>query len=114
IDDDLEANLESFSALRGVDVEVIVSVADPADPALPIVERVARRHRWKIVVGGDPAREHGNRKIARLIAAMPHARGDVIFISDSNVRVEPDDVARTVAAFDDPRVGCVSNLFAGA
>ena len=114
IDDDLEANLESFAALRGINVEVIVSVADPADPALPIVERVARRHGWKIVVGGDPAREHGNRKIARLIAAMPHARGDVIFISDSNVRVEPDDVARTVAAFDDPRVGCVSNLFAGA
>lgn len=114
VDDDLEANLESFAALRGVVYEVIVSIADPADPARPIVERVARRHGWKVVIGGDPAREHGNRKIARLIAAMPHARGDVVFISDSNVRVEPDDVARTVAAFDDPRTGCVSNLFTGA
>src|ERR1044071_1533039 len=114
IDDDLEANLESFAALRGVDVEVIVSIADPADAARPIVERVARRHGWKIGIGGEPARERGNRKIARLIAAMPHARGDVIVISDSNVRVEPDDVARTVAAFGDPRVGCVSNLFTGA
>jgi len=112
IDDGLEANLESFAALRGVDV--IVSIADPADAARPIAERVARRHGWKVVIGGDPARERGNRKVARLIAAMPHARGDVIFISDSNVRVEPDDVARTVAAFDDPRTGCVSNLFTGA
>jgi ceramide glucosyltransferase len=114
VDDDLERNLESFAALRGVDYEVIVSIADPGDAARPIAERVARRHGWTLVVGGDPAREHGNRKVARLIAAMPHARGDVLFISDSNVRVEPDDVARTVAAFDDPRTGCVSNLFTGA
>jgi len=114
IDDDLEANLESFAMLRGVDCEVIVSIADFSDAARPIAERVARRHGWKVVIGGDPAREHGNRKVARLIAAMPHARGDILFISDSNVRVEPDDVARTVAAFDDPRTGCVSNLFTGA
>src|ERR1051326_5169317 len=114
IDDDLEANLESFAALRGVDCEVIVSIADPADAARPIAERVARKHGWQVVIGGDPARERGNRKIARLIAAMPYARGDVVFIADSNVRVEPDDVARTVAAFDDPRTGCVSNLFTGA
>jgi len=114
VDDDLEANLESFAHLRGVDYEVIVSIADPGDAARPIAERVARRHGWKVVVGGDPSRERGNRKIARLIAAMPHARGEIIFISDSNVRVEPDDVARTVAAFDDAHTGCVSNLFTGA
>jgi len=33
VDDGLEANLESFAALRGVDYEVIVSIADPADAA---------------------------------------------------------------------------------
>ncbi|MEI4927021.1 hypothetical protein Q8G50_31390, partial [Klebsiella pneumoniae] len=65
VDDDLEANLESFANLRGVDYDVIVSIADPGDAARPIAERVARRHGWKLVVGGDPAREHGNRKIAR-------------------------------------------------
>jgi len=114
LDDDLEANLESFAALQGVNFEVIVSIADANDPALPLVERVMHRNRsvaWKLVVGGDPSRESGNRKIARLIAAMPHARGNVIFISDSNVRVQPDDVAQTIAALDDPRAGCVSNLF---
>ncbi len=35
-------------------------------------------------------------------------------ISDSNVRVVPDDVADTIAAFADPSVGCVSNVFTGA
>src|SRR6185436_16501544 len=42
------------------------------------------------------------------------ARGEVLFISDSNVRVERDAFARTLAAFADPRVGCVSNLFTGS
>lgn len=117
VDDELEANLDSFAAMRGVEYEVIVSIADPRDPALPIVERVMARYpavAWKLVIGGDAKLEAYNRKVARLIAAMPHAAGDILLISDSNVRVEPDDVARTVRAFDDPLVGCVSNLFTGA
>ena len=116
LDDGLEENLESFSALDGVHCEVIVSIAEQSDPALPVVQRVMRRHGgvgWKGVTGGNAWLEHGNRKIARLIAAMRYATGDVIFISDSNVRVAPEDIARTIAAFDDPRVGCVSNLFVG-
>lgn len=117
IDDELEANLESFARIRGVAHEVIVSIADLHDPALPIVERVMARHTgvaWKLVIGGDPKLEAFNRKVARLIAAMPHAKGDLLLISDSNVRVEPDDVAKTVHAFDDSLVGCVSNLFTGS
>ncbi|HEY2321843.1 MAG TPA: glycosyltransferase, partial [Thermoanaerobaculia bacterium] len=117
VDDELEANLESFAKMRGVPYEVIVSIADLQDPALPIVERVMARHTnvaWKLVIGGDAKLEAYNRKVARLIAAMPHATGDILLISDSNVRVEPEDLAMTVRAFDDPLVGCVSNLFTGA
>jgi ceramide glucosyltransferase len=68
---------------------------------------------FRLVVGGDPRLERTNRKVARLVAAEGEARGGVIVISDSNVRVEPDDVSRTLAAFRDPAVGCVSNLFTG-
>jgi ceramide glucosyltransferase len=52
-----------------------------------------------------------NRKVERLVAAAAVARGEILFISDSNARVASRDVARTVAAFDDPSVGCVSNVF---
>jgi ceramide glucosyltransferase len=117
VDDELEANLESFAKMRGVPYEVIVSIADFHDPALPIVERVMARNTnvaWKLVIGGDTKLEAYNRKVARLIAAMPHATGDILLISDSNVRVEPEDLAMTVRAFDDPLVGCVSNLFTGS
>ena len=115
LEDDLEGNLESFARLRGIDYEMLISIADPNDPAIPAVRRAVDRFpQFRLIVGGDPLFESGNRKVARLIAAASYARHDVIFISDANVRVEPDDVAKTLEAFADPRVGCVSNLFTGA
>ncbi len=116
LDDDLERNLESFAALTGVDYEVIFSVADRNDPALKILERVRFSHPlapFRLVVAGDPRLERTNRKVARLVAAEREAHGDVIVISDSNVRVEPHDLALTLEAFREPGVGCVSNLFTG-
>jgi ceramide glucosyltransferase len=117
LDDELEQNLESFTRIRGVSHEIILSVADGHDPALAVIERVRARHPlapFRVVIGGDDELERGNRKVARLIAAAPHATGRILFISDSNVRIEPDDLAGTIVAFDDSRVGCVSNLFTGA
>ena len=117
LEDDLENNLLSFTTLRGINYEIIVSIAEREDPGLPIVERIRMSNPalpLRIVIGGDPRLENGNRKVARLIAACPYARGEILFISDANVRVEPDDVARAVAMFADRRVGCVSNLFTGA
>jgi ceramide glucosyltransferase len=116
LDDDLERNLESFTALRGIEYEVICSVADRNDPALAVLERVRLaypRAPFRVVVGGDPRLERTNRKVARLVAAGREAQGDIIVVSDSNVRVEPDDIASTLEVFRDPAIGCVSNLFTG-
>jgi ceramide glucosyltransferase len=117
LEDDLGGNLESFTRLTGIEYEVLLSVADPEDPAVAVVRRLIERFPrapFRLIIGGDPLLESLNRKVARLIAAVPHARGEILFISDANVRVEPGDVAETIAAFRDPRVGCVSNLFTGA
>lgn len=117
LDDELEQNLLSFTRLEGIDHEVIVSAEEWSDPALAVVRSVMDAHPdapFRIVV--DPGSRSGvvNRKVERLIAAARVATGDVFFISDSNVRVEPEDLAKTVDAFADPRAGCVSNLFHGA
>lgn len=117
LDDELEENLVSFTRVRGIRYEVLISAEEWDDPALEVVRRVMHAHPFapfRIVI--DPGSRTGvvNRKVERLIAAAREARGDIFFISDSNARVEPDDLARTLAAFDDPRVGCVSNLFTGA
>lgn len=117
LDDELEENLASFTRLRGMQYEVIVSAEAWDDPAVEVVRRVMQKHPeapFRLVVDGGSRAGVVNRKVERLIAAARVANGDLLVISDSNVRVEPDDLARTLAAFDDPRVGCVSNLFTGS
>lgn len=117
LDDELEENLRSFARLRGIRYEVVISAEEWGDPALDAVRRVLRTHPcapFRIVIDEGSRSGVVNRKVERLIAAARVAAGDVFVISDSNVRVEPDDFARTLAAFDDERVGCVSNLFTAA
>jgi ceramide glucosyltransferase len=116
LDDELEENLESFARLEGVTYELIASIADPADPAIAVFERVRSRYPeapFRLVTGGTFGPDPKNRKVERLIFAAREARGEILLVSDSNVRVEPGDVARTVAHFADPAVGCVSNVFRG-
>lgn len=114
LDDQLEENLLSFTRLRGISYEVIISAEEWDDPALEIVRRVmvARPFApFRVIVDAGSRRGVVNRKVERLIAAANVATGDVFFISDSNVRVEPDDVAKTIEVFRNPRIGCVSNIF---
>src|SRR5688572_12448606 len=117
LDDELEENLVSFTRLDGIRYEVIISAEEWDDPALEVVQRVMRAHPsapFRIIVDAGSRSGVVNRKVERLIAAARVATGEVFFISDSNVRVERDDLARTLQAFENPRVGCVSNLFTGA
>ncbi len=116
-DDGLEENLASFAALAGVTYEVILSVESPDDPAVAIARKVMRRFPaapFRLVTGGGTGLALANPKVDRLVAAAREASGEILLVSDSNVRVQPSDVARIAAAFDDPEVGCVSSLFTGA
>jgi ceramide glucosyltransferase len=114
LEDGLEENLGSFARMKGISYELIVSIADSADPALAIVKRALAafpQGTARLIIGGKTG--VANRKVERLIPAARVARGEILFISDSNVRVSPQDVARTIREFDDPKVGCVSNVFIG-
>lgn len=117
LEDGLEENLASFVNLSDISYEMIISVAEADDPAIEVIERV--RHRFpqspfSLVVGGGTSGNVMNPKVERLMAAIGKARGEIIFISDSNVRVPSDFLARTIRAFDDPQVGCASNIFTAA
>jgi ceramide glucosyltransferase len=115
-EDGLAENLESFTRLEGISYEVILSVERHDDPAAEIARQVMAKHPeapFRLVVGEGSRARIRNGKVDRLLAASRYATGDIFLVSDANVRVEPQDVARTVALFDDPSVGCVSNLFVG-
>jgi ceramide glucosyltransferase len=114
LEDEIEENLLSFSNLQGISHEIILSVADPDDPVLDVIARIRPRFygaKLSVVIGGGGGTP--NPKVERLVAAARRSRGRILFISDSNIRVSPCDIAATVAAFRDPEVGCVSNLFVG-
>jgi ceramide glucosyltransferase len=107
-DDELERNLTSFFRLDHEPLQLIFGVADPADPALDIVRRLTRRHPDRdvaIVLGASS--DAASPKVGLMEELLPHACHDIILLSDSNVRVDPDEIGRVLPGFADPRVGMV-------
>jgi ceramide glucosyltransferase len=57
---------------------------------------------------------HGvNRKVCNLINMAAHATGEVIVISDSDVRMPADGLERIVATLEEPGVGLIYCLYRG-
>ena len=113
-DEDLEANLESFAHLEGVDYEVLLGVASLDDPAVPLARRFLLRHprlHARLVLT-DPGAAL-NPKVAQLLTLEQSAVGEVLVISDSNVRVPPDYLMHLVGELGRPGVGLVSSILAG-
>ncbi len=114
IDEDLERNLASFFRLEHEPLQLVFGAADPADPALDVVRRLARRHPHRdvaIVVGAADAA--ASPKVGLMEALLPRARHEIVLLSDSNVRVAPGDVGRVLPCFADQRVGMVHQPVAG-
>ncbi len=114
VDDELEANLESFCRQTHPQYELLLGVADKFDPALPIARRVAARHpeqSIRIVVGQCPTGL--NPKVRTLRALLRSARYEALLISDSNIRASEHYLATIAAELEDPQVGLVSNPIIG-
>ena len=114
VDDQLERNLESYFYLDYPRYEIVFCAADPEDPALEVARKVRARHpniASRFVVGELPVGL--NPKVKVLAHATPYARGELLLVSDSNVRVAPSFLRYTVAEMDDPSVAVVSNLVVG-
>jgi ceramide glucosyltransferase len=114
-DDDLALNLESFAQISHPDFEILFGVASPGDPACRAAREILRRYpmlRARLVITDPHAAV--NPKVAQLIGLAAEASGDVLVISDSNVRVEPDYLDGLAHELDaEANVGLVTNLFVG-
>lgn len=109
----LEENLESFFRLDYPEYELIFSVADRDDPAVPVVRALLKRHpraRARLVIGA--VNVGPNPKVNNLITSFAEARHDWTLISDSNVRVERDYLRR-LAGHLHTDVGLVTSVIAG-
>jgi ceramide glucosyltransferase len=114
LDKDLEPSLRSACNLDYPAYQVLLSVQTEEDPALPLLQRLAKEFgpdRVTLVVGKSPPYPNG--KIENLVGAMPHARHDVLVISDSDVTLRPDYLKTIVAPLQDASVGYVCTLYRG-
>lgn len=114
VDDDLETNLASFAALDyGGPWEVVLGVKDTNDAAWPVAQKVVARwpQRFRLVIQeGAPG---FNPKVNQLITLARHARHEVLVVSDSNVRIQPDYLREIAAYLTQDNVGCVTHAVVG-
>ncbi len=106
-------NFASFCQQDYPDFELLFGVADPADPVIPVVERLQQdfpERRIRLIV--TPA-TRVNRKASLLHSMAPQARHDVLVVSDSDMRVTPDYLRQVVAPLVDEEIGLVTCSYRG-
>jgi len=106
--------LRSFCVQAFPHYQVVFGVSDANDPVVPIVRRLQREYPQRDLSLLIERRSHGsNRKVSNLINMMAVARHDYLVISDSDVRVAPDYLARIVAPLAGEQVGIVTCCYRG-
>ena len=108
VEKNLLENLRTTCLLDYPDYEVIFSVQRSNDPALPILREIQAEFgssRARIVV--EEKRVGWNGKINNLAGGLPHAKHEVLVISDSDVRLPRGYLKSIIAPLSDPNVGFV-------
>lgn len=103
--------IRSHAAQDYPEFEVLFGVSDPADPAIPEIQRLAeafpdRRIRLSFVSTRAP-----NAKVGVLADLAAAARYPLLVINDSDIRVPPDYLRCVAAPLADPRIGVVTCLY---
>jgi len=110
-DKGLEANLRSFCVQDYPDLQIVVCVQRPDDPALPTVRKLAAEYPARLTLVVKPSEPVVNGKVQNLCNGLEAARHDILIISDSDARVLPDYVRAIVAPLADANVGYVCSLY---
>jgi ceramide glucosyltransferase len=109
--------LENFRSIFRQDYpsyQILFGVADLEDPAVPAIHQVLAEHPdadAHLVV--CPDLPGPNAKVSKLHRMVTEARHEILVVSDSDTRVEPDYLRRVAAALADPGVGVVTALYRG-
>ncbi len=112
LEKDLGINLRSIALQDYPEYQIIYSVQDPTDPALPLLTDLQAEfgpERVSVVVASIQAGANG--KVNNLLGGLTQARHDLLVISDSDIQLRPDYLQTLVAPLADPAVGCVCTPF---
>ncbi len=109
------AEPELYECLRGFftqdypDYQIVFGVSDPGDPARAVAERLMAEFPGRDATMVVSSRVNGrNPKISNLINMLGAARHDMLAISDADIAVGTDYLARVVAPLAERQVGAVT------
>jgi len=111
----LESYLESFYHQDYPEYEILFAARSAEDAGLAIARQVAACHpaipTKFIVTGGQP--DYINAKVASMERMELEASYEILVVSDSDVRVEPNYLRAVAMPFSDPKVGGMCCLYRG-
>jgi len=112
LEKNLRENLRSACLQEYPEFQVVFSVQASDDPAIPLLREIQREFgSERVSVAVDDTQVAPNGKIKNLLGGLPHARYEILVISDSDVRLRPDYLKAIVAPLADPGIGCVCTLY---
>jgi ceramide glucosyltransferase len=114
LDRETYENYASFCAQDYPDYEILFCVSDDQDPAIPMIEQLARdfpQRRIHLLIGSEPLGVSD--KVNKLCRMAREAQHEILAVSDSDVRVDPGYLRSIAAPFHDPTVGAVTCLYRG-
>lgn len=114
LDRETYENYASFCRQNYSEFEILFGVADQQDSAIAVIEKLIRdfpERPIRLLIGSEPV--GASDKVNKLCRMASEAWHDIIIVSDSDVRVEPDFLRAVVAPLGDPKVGGVTCLYRG-
>jgi ceramide glucosyltransferase len=107
-------NLRSFAEQDYPAPQIVLGVADAEDGALPAARALIRDLPTRDIALVVDARASGsNKKVANLENMFEAARGDVIVLADSDMRVDRHYLGAVTAPLHDRYIGVVTCLYKG-
>jgi len=114
LDREAYENFASFCRQDYPEYEIVFAVSDRNDQVIPVIKRLQRDFpERQIRVLPNAPQIGANRKVNNLCHLAGEAKYDLLVISDSDVRVEPDYLREVAAPFTKPEVGVVTAMFRG-
>jgi ceramide glucosyltransferase len=114
LDPNAYENFASFCLQSYPEFEILFAVNDSEDPAVPVLEKlIVNFPELSIRMIVVEEKLGPNVKVSNLCRLVREARHDLLIITDSDVRVEPDYLRSVAAMFRDPGVGGVTALYRG-
>jgi ceramide glucosyltransferase len=97
LDDGFAENIESFFNINYPEYEIIAAVDRRGDPAEQVIRRISKKYpdvSCRVIETGHCSRY--NPKVHKLTHMEKIATGDLLWITDSNIRISPDVLVQLV------------------